>query len=191
MRLSAALAYYSLFSIAPLLIIVISIVGLVFGEKAAQGQISAEIQKLAGEQAGHAIEALAKSAHHRTEGIAAAVIGVIVLLLGASGVFGELKRSLNDVWGVQATPGQGVAGVVRDRFLSFAMVLGIGFLLLISLVVSAGVTAVGVFFRQILPIPPWVLQLGDVAVSLVIISSLFACIWARAVSHRVTAPLDR
>ena len=176
-RLSAALAYYAIFSLAPLIVIAVSIAGLVFGEEAARGQLSGQIRSLAGETAGNAIQALAKGAAHRSAGIFAAIAGIIALLFGASGVFGELKRSLNDVWGVVAQPGGSLMAALRDRFLSFAMVLGIGFLLVVSLVVSVGVAAVTAYLRSALPLPPGVFAAGDLVISLGVVTLLFAMIF--------------
>lgn len=174
MRLSASLAYYAIFSLAPLMIIIISIAGLVFGEEAARGQIAQQVRQLAGEQAGNAIQALIHGAGQKSASIFAAVSGLIVLLFGASGVFGELKNALNTIWGVALKPGRSMMALIRDRFLSFGMVLGIGFLLLTSLVLSAALAALSVYLRGVFPLPKGLWPVGDFLVSFGFISLLFA-----------------
>lgn len=143
-RLAAALAYYTIFSLAPLLVIAISIAGLVFGEEAARGSLSSQLNNLLGTQGAEAVETmLAASADQDRAGILATVIGVATLLFGAAGVFGQLQDALNTIWEVAPKPGRGVWGFIRDRFLSFAMVLGTGFLLLVSLLLSTALSAAG------------------------------------------------
>lgn len=142
-KLAAALAYYTSFSVAPILLIAIAVSGLVFGADAARGAISREISGLVGPRIGEGIEALLKSAWQPRIGMMATFLGGIALLFGASGVFGELQDSLNIIWHVTKKPGRGIWGTLRDRFFSFVMVLGIGFLLLVSLVLSAGLSALG------------------------------------------------
>src|SRR5258708_3296520 len=131
-RLGASLAYYTMLSIAPLLVVCVSIAGIIFGPKAAQSQIVWQIENVIGPQGGKVIQSLLLDALEPSHGIFAASIGLFMLLLGASGVFGELRDSLNLVWGVKSTAGAGLKGMIRYRFFSFAMVLAIGFLLLVS-----------------------------------------------------------
>ena len=136
MRLSSSLAYYAIFSLAPLLVIVIAMAGLVFGEDAARGQLSQQIAHLAGKNAGEAIQAAVKSsAAQNTTGVLASVISTALLLFGASTVFAELKDALNTIWGVVVKPGRPFFTLLPDRFLSFSIVLAIGFLLLVSLII--------------------------------------------------------
>jgi membrane protein len=142
-RMGAALAYYTIFSLAPLLLIAVAVAGMVFGQEAAQGRIVGELRGLVGEQGGRVIQAMLNSSSDTGANILATGVGVVVLLVGAMGVFGELQDSLNTIWEVQVKPGRGIWGVVQDRLLSFAMVLGTLFLLLVSLVVSAALAAVG------------------------------------------------
>ena len=176
MRLSSSLAYYAIFSLAPLLVIVISIAGLVFGEEAARGQIAQQISALAG--AGEAIQATVQaSASEKTTGMLATIIGLVVLLFGASTVFAELKDALNTIWGVTVKPGRAFFTLVRDRFLSFSIVLAIGFLLLVSLVLSAVLAALGKYMSSQLPLPAAVWQGCDFLVSFAVISALFAMIF--------------
>src|SRR5207244_9407884 len=128
-RLGAALAYYTIFSIAPLLLIAIAIAGLIFGRSHAQAQIVDQLRALMGDAGAKTIaEMLAGAAKPKT-GTFALVIGIVTLLLGAAGVFGALKDALNTIWNVEEKPKGGVLAMIRERFLSFAMVFGVGFLL--------------------------------------------------------------
>lgn len=176
-RLAAALAYYTIFSIAPLLIIVIAIAGAVFGEEAARGEIVSQIQSLVGRDGAEFIELAIKNANKPQTGTIASIISVAVLLLGATGLFTELQDALNTIWEVQPKPGRGVKRVVRQRFLSFAMVLGIGFLLLVSLVISAALSAFVAYFSHLLPGIDFVWQIVSFILGFVITTLLFGLIF--------------
>ncbi|MDX1991087.1 MAG: YihY/virulence factor BrkB family protein [bacterium] len=176
-RLAAALAYYTVFSIAPFLIVVIAVVGLVFGQEAVRGEIVGQLQGLIGQEGAQMIESLIQSAYKPGAGIIATVVGLVTLLLGAAGVFGQLQDALNTVWDVEKKPSGGILGVIKTRFLSFSMVLGVAFLLLVSLVVSAGLAAVDQVFRGILPIAEFLMQLVNFVVSFGITTLLFAMIY--------------
>ncbi|MBC7815657.1 MAG: YihY/virulence factor BrkB family protein [Planctomycetaceae bacterium] len=174
-RLGAALAFYSVFAIAPLLLIVIAIAGFVFGRDAAQRQIVGQIAGVVGQESGQAIDKILEQASQPASGTFAIVSGVVVLLFGASGVFAQLQDSLNTIWEVAPKPGRGWKGVLRDRFLSLSMVLGIGFLLLVSLVVSAGLSAMtGLLGDSVSELIGHVI---NVVVSLAVITVLFAMIY--------------
>lgn len=174
-RLGAALAYYTIFAIAPLLVIVIAVAGFVFGRQAAQGQIQEQIQGVVGEQGAKAIEAMVAGANKPAEGILATVLGVAMLLFGAMGLFGQLQDALNTVWEVEPKPGRGLWELIRDRLLSFTMVLGTAFLLLVSLAVSAALTALGSLMGAFGTSA--VGQVVNVVISLVVITALFAMIF--------------
>jgi len=176
-RLGAALAFYSVLSIAPLLVIVLAIAGSVFGEDAARGEIVLQMEDMVGRQGAEAIEDLIAHSHQREEGRMAATLGTIILLVGASGVFVELQDSLNTIWKVQAKPGRGIWNIVRERFLSFAMVLGTAFLLIISLVASAALAAVGKYTSSILQGYEGTIALMEMGISLVILTILFGLIF--------------
>jgi membrane protein len=177
LRLSASLAYYAVFSLAPLLVLVVSAASLIFGEKAARGQISEELEALAGSRAAEALEALlATAATHKTTGVFAAVAGVVALFFGASGVFLELKNALNTIWGVVVKPGRTVRRLIRDRLMTFSMVLSIGFLLLVSLLLSAALAALGKFMSWLLPLPAGLWEVLDFLISFGVITVLFALI---------------
>jgi membrane protein len=152
-RLAASLSLYTLLSIAPLLVIAVSVAGLVFGDEAARGQISQQLNAVVGPQAGQAIEGLVANANAPRSGIISTVVGLAVVLVGASGVFGELQSALNRIWEVKPKPGRGVRGFLRDRFFSFAMVMGVAFLLLVSLIVSAVLAGFTGFFKGYIPFP--------------------------------------
>ena len=176
-RLGAALAYYTVFSLVPFLVVVIAVIGLVFGEVAAQSAILSQIAELVGEQTAAAIKDMIQRADQPSTGLFATAVAVATLLIGASGVFGQLQDALNTVWGVEPKEGRGVWGFIKDRFLSFVAVLGTGFLLLVSLILSSALSALGKWFNGLLPLPEIVLQVMNFAVSFVIITGLFALIF--------------
>ncbi|AFY35422.1 YihY/virulence factor BrkB family protein [Calothrix sp. PCC 7507] len=176
-RLAAALAYYTIFSIAPLLIIVIAIAGAVFGEEAARGEIVRQIQGLVGRDGAEFIEIAIKNANKPQTGAIASMISVVILLLGATGLFTELQDALNTIWEVKPKPGRGVKNVVRQRFLSFALVLGIGFLLLVSLVISAALSALVTFFSNLIPGVDFIWQIVNFLLGFAITTLLFGLIF--------------
>jgi membrane protein len=147
-RMGAALAYYTIFSLAPLLVIAIAVAGMVFGSDAAQGKIVGQLQDLVGEEAGKAIQAMLANASHPGSGIIATVIGVVVMIVGAMGVFNELHDDLNTIWQVQPKPGQTLWRIARDQLLSFVMVLFIALLLLTALVASTAVSTTEGFLNE-------------------------------------------
>jgi membrane protein len=175
--LAAALAYYTLLSLAPLIVLAVAIAGLAFGEEAARGEISEQIGGLVGAQASEAIETIASNANAPDTGVLSTVIGIVVLLFGASGVFGELQTSLNTIWEVEPKPGRGILGVLKDRFFSFTMVLGVAFLLLVSTVLSAAIASLGKFLEHTLPGGEALWAVLNFTISLGIITLLFALIY--------------
>jgi membrane protein len=177
-QMGAALAYYTLFSIAPLLLIAIAVAGSVFGREASQDQIIGAIQDLVGFQSARAIQAIIESAGRRPDsGFFASATGIILLLLGAAGVVGQLQDSLNTIWRVKSKTGRGLKGFVQDRLISYSMVLGVGFLLVVSLVVSALLTAASRIVVGFLTINAATAQSLDLIVSFVLIALLFAVIY--------------
>jgi len=177
MRLAAALAYYTIFSIAPLLVIIIAITALWLGHKGATQEISTQLHGLVGDSGATAIQSMVESANQPKQGIVAVIIGFVTLLIGATGVFGQLKDALNTVWKAKPQPSSGVWSFVKDRFLSFAMVLGTGFLLLVSLVISAGLAALGNVLNGMLPGWTILAEVLNTIISLALISVLFAMIF--------------
>jgi len=150
-RLSAALAYYTLLSLAPLLVITVAIIGFFFGTEAARGKLSGELSALVGAQPANGIEAIIAHAKSPSKGSISTIVGVVTLFLGASGVFGELQSALDAIWEVKPKPGRGLMAKLKARFLSFTMVLGVAFLLLVSLVLTALLSALGAVFAHALP----------------------------------------
>jgi membrane protein len=145
--MGAALSYYTVFSLAPLLFIVISVAGLVFGQEAARGEIFGQLQGLMGTQAAAEIEQMLASFDKPSEGIAATLIGVAALIVGATTVFGELQNALDRIWRAPVKAGgSGIWYLLRTRLLSFGMVLGIAFLLVVSLMFSAALSALGKWY---------------------------------------------
>lgn len=175
--LGAALAFYAVFSLAPLLLIVIAIAGLVFGKEAAQGQIIGQIQGLVGEESAKAIQSMIEEARKPAVGIISMVLALVMLLFGATGVFAQLQEALNTIWRVEDKSEQGIWKLLKDRFISLMAVLGTGFLLLISLVISAGLSAAGAAMGQVLPFPEFLLQTINFFASFVIVTLLFAMIY--------------
>lgn len=139
-RLAAALAFYTAVSLAPLMVVVLAVAGLVFGKDALQGRLAGELSGLVGPQAASFIQEVVQSASNPKSGVLASVLGVITLLLGASGVFGQLQDALNTIWNVES-PRRGFWGTIKARFLSLTLVIGVGFLLTVSLVLSAALAA--------------------------------------------------
>ena len=144
LRFSAALAYYSIFAMAPLVIIAIAVAGLAFGEEAARGQVHQQIEWLLGPKGANEIQSLIQASSDTSKSVWATLLGVVTLLIGASGVFGQLKDALNSIWGVRLKKG-GVLASLKEYLLNFSMVLGVGFLLIISLLLSAALQAINNF----------------------------------------------
>lgn len=184
-RHGAALAYYTVFSIVPFLVVVIAIIGLIFGREATEGYILDQIANLIGPQSAEALKEMLQRASQPSTGIVATVIATATLLLGASGVFGQLQDSLNSIWGVRPQEGRGIWGVLKDRFVSFTALLGTAFLLLVSLVVSAGLAAMGEWFGGWLPGPEVMLHLLEFLLSYAIITGLFALMFKLLPDARV------
>jgi membrane protein len=176
-RLAASLAFYTLLSLAPLLIFAVSVAGLLFGDDAARGQIAGQLATILGEKGALAVQAILANAKTPSSGIVGTVVGIALALFGASGVFGELQGALNVMWDVDSKPGRGVKGFLSDRFFSFTLVLGVAFLLLVSLVLSAGLAAIGHYLASSLPGGAVLWQALNVIISLAISSLLFGLIY--------------
>jgi len=175
---AASLSYYTIFSIAPVLVIAVSVAGMVFGEEAARGQMQAQLQDLVGQSGADIIGQMMISARKPSAGIFATALGVIALAFGATGVFVQLQDALNHIWDVKPNKERGgVINFLRTRLLSFAMVLVIGFLLLVSLVVSAVLAALGAWFDHLLPGWTVMWQGVNLLVSFGVITVLFAMMY--------------
>jgi membrane protein len=176
-RLGAALAFYTALSIAPLLVISLRLAAYFFGEEAARGEIERQFDSMVGDQGAAAVQAMLDSAKHHESGIVATIVSLITLLFGASGVFGQFQDSLNTIWGVRPKAGRGIAGFLQDRFLSMAMVMGVAFLLLVSLIVSAALSFAGSYAFRLPEKLLWLSQVVDALVSVIVFTGLFAVLF--------------
>ena len=172
----AAIAFYTVTSLAPVLLLVISIAGLVFGHDAAQGAIISQLTALMGKQAAEVVQTALASASGKSSGILATVVGLATLLITASGVFGEMQTALNKIWKAEPKTGT-VSRLVRARAASLGLVAALGFLLIVSLVVSAGLTALAGYVNAWLPFGDALLAILNFAVSLLLLAVLFAAIY--------------
>ena len=173
-RLGAALAYYTVFSIAPLLLIAVAIAGLAFGHKAAQGAIEQQLAGTLGQSTAKAVNQMIVAASKPRSGALATIIGVVTLLFGAAGVFGQLQDALDTIWNVDHPKPAGFMGLIKDRFLSMAMVFGIGFLLLVTLVIDTVISAMGKTIGPHIPGGEAVLQIVQLVISFGLVTALFA-----------------
>ncbi|VTU39270.1 ribonuclease BN/unknown domain fusion protein [Variovorax sp. PBL-H6] len=176
--MGAAISYYTIFSLTPLLVIVIAIAGALFGREAAQGQIVEQISGLVGREGATAVEAMLRSVSEPDKGLIAGLISAVVLLVGATTVFAELQSALDRIWHVpEREKPSGVWAVLRARLLSFGLILGLAFLLIVSLVVSAVLAAFGTWFGGLLPGWELLLHVLNLVISLAIMTLLFAMIF--------------
>ena len=175
--MGAALAFYTLFSMAPLLLLVISVAGLVIGDDVARGLIHEQLVTLLGEQGASAIAAVLTADDERSEGLIAAGVSLATLVLGATTVFAELRRDLDRIWQHEAKAAGGLRSFIGARLWSFGLVLTIGLLLMVSLVLSAAVTALGAYWAESLPGSPLLLRALEFGVSMVVVTFLFAMIY--------------
>jgi membrane protein len=175
LRLSAALAYYAMFSIGPLLVIAVGLAGLAFGSDSVRHQIQQQLQSTLGENSAKTVESM-MVARQQTS-IITTVLGAIALIFGATGVFGQLQDSLNTIWKVKAKPGKGVWAFVRSRFLSLTMVLGIGFLLLVSLALTTFLSSMMGSVSSRFAISETLAHILNLVVSFAVISVLFGMIF--------------
>lgn len=180
----AAIAYYTIFALAPVLVIVIAIAGLAFGQEAAEGAISGQIEGLMGHDAAMAIQGMIRSAGNHKSGVIATMIGVVTLLITASGVFTEMQSSLNLIW--RADPPAGtVTRLVRARAASLGLVAALGFLMMVSLVISAGLSALSDVMNQLLPSAAILLRVVNFLISFALISVLFGAIYKILPNKRI------
>src|ERR1044072_2113239 len=168
-RLGAALAYYTIFAIGPLLIIMITIAGRVFGEAAVKGQIVDTITDVLGPQGAEMIQAMIERASRPEGNTIAGIVGVAFIFLAAAGLFGHLQDALNTIWEVAPKPGVGLLTTIKIRLLSFGMVVAVGFLMMVSLLVNALLGALGDFFGEDLPGGALIWPGGSLLTSLLVI----------------------
>ncbi len=176
-RLGAALAYYTLFALAPMLLIVIAIAGLVWGEAAVRGQIVGRIDILIGHNGAVLVEQLLRNVRVGGAGLTASILGGITFVLGATGAFLQLQASLNRIWGVKSRPGNDIVRFLLDRLRSFGMIVAMGFILLVSLAIDAGLSAAAGWAGRYLPPVPWIWDIANALLSLGVITVIFALIY--------------
>jgi membrane protein len=174
LTMGAAIAYYAVFSLAPMLILAIAIAGVVFGREAAQGAIITQLGGLMGRDGAAAVQAMIESASNTGSGTIAAAIGIVTLLLAASGAFGEIQTSLNAIWKAKPPKETTIRGIVRRRLLSLSLVIVVGFLLLVSLIISTALAALHDYMQQTMPGIGGLLQIANAVVSFAVITVLFA-----------------
>jgi len=177
-RLGASLAYYTLFAVSPILVIAVAIAGSVFGEEAVRGQVVSQIDGLVGRQGAEAIQAILQGAHHDRSGTLAVIVGTVTLIVAASGAFLELQHALNTIFRVKTDAKKsGLQRLILSRLRSFGLVVSIGFLLMVSLLVSAALAALSARVRDAELIGPWLLKAADIGVSLAVMTLLFGMIY--------------
>lgn len=176
-RLSAALAYYSAFSLAPLLLISVAIAGAVFGDEAVRGVLDDELRQGMGSSAASVVQDMIAHARKPSDNILVSLSGLVLLLFGAAGFFGQLQDALNSMWNIERRSSHGIIGLVKDRFLSFTMVLGTGFLLLVSMILTAVLQGVSGSVAKIASLPAELWTAGNTILSFGVISLLFAAIF--------------
>lgn len=177
-RLAASLAFYTIFSVAPVLLIAVGAASVFFARETAVNRVVAELQRLVGPQGAEAIRTVLESSAGLGKGWWAITVGIVTLILGASVVFGELQSALNVVWNVKVEVRRGyVLDYLLDRLRSFSIAAGVGFLLLVSLVLSAALTALQDYFTNWMPSLPWLWQGANICVSFLVVGLLFAMIY--------------
>jgi len=177
LRLSAALSYYSVFSLAPLLLIAVSVAGAVYGDRAANGLLAQSLTSSIGADAANAVQDMVVRTRKPSDNIIASLTGVVLLVIGATGVFGQLQDALNTVWSVQQKPGKIIKTLLRDRLQSFVMVLGVGFLLLTSLILTTGLQIASDLIARVVPIPAFVWSTLSSVISFLVVALLFGAIF--------------
>ena len=176
-RLGASLAYYTLFALAPILLVATAVAGIVFGAQAARGQIVGQLDQLVGPDGARAVQSLLEGASHRRAGMLASVLGGITFIVAATGAFLELQAALNTIWRVRPNPRANVRGFVLDRLRSFGLVVAIGFLLMVSLAVTALLAAFNAWLAQRSPSIPLAWNGVNVLASVVVTTALFALLY--------------
>lgn len=178
LKLSASLSYYTVFSLAPLLLLMISLAGLFFGKEAIQGHVFAEINGLIGNAAAAQIQEMIKSVELSGKTTTAVIIGAVTLVIGATTVFGEIQDSINMIWKVKAKPKRGWLKLIKDRLLSSSLIVGLGFLLIVSLMVNGALLALSDMIKSYFPdITVLLFNILNIVISFVVITLLFGVIF--------------
>jgi membrane protein len=173
-RLGAALSYYTVFSLAPILLVITAVAGLFLGAEAAQGQLTSELNSLLGPEAGSVVQTMLAKASERKSGIIATIVGLVTLVAGATGVMLELQSALNTVWHVTPKPGRGIKGVLKDRTIGLALLISLGFLMIVSLGASAALAGFGHLLERLMPGAAVLGFILNLSLSLALISGFFA-----------------
>lgn len=177
-RLAAALSYYTIFSIAPLLVLVIAIAGFIIGNNTTiRDQILTQIQQLVGQQGAQMVNTLITNTSRPRDGIIASIIGIVTLIFGATGVFNQLKDALNTIWEVAPNKNRGISGIFQERLSGMVMILGLGFLLLVSLVISTALSVLNQYFTNLLGNSGLVSMLINYAIQILVITFIFGAIF--------------
>jgi len=178
MKLSASLAYYTVFSLAPLLLLIISLAGVFLGKEAIQGQVFSEINGLVGNQAAKQIEEMISNLEKSGQTTLSVIIGFVTLLVGATTVFGEMQDSINTIWKVKAKPKRGWVKLIKDRLLSSSLIVSIGFLLIVSLMVNGMLLALSDNLKSLLPdVTVVIFNIINAVISFIVITILFGVIF--------------
>lgn len=173
-RLGASVAFYTLLSFAPLLVLLAALAALIFSKDTAQNGLIEEARQMIGDRGADTVKSLLANAQKPSSGVFATVVAFVTLLFGASGVFTELQDALNTIWDAKATQYSGIMGMLKQRLFSFGMVLSVGFVLLASLLISAGLALIGKYFGGLFPLPAPVFEIINFLVSFIVITVLFA-----------------
>lgn len=178
LKMSASLAYYTVFAVAPLLLIIVSLAGIVYGQEAAQGKIFGELNKFIGSDAANQVQEIVKNVSESQQSTFAIIVGFVTLFIGTTGVFLEIQDSINKIWRVKAKPKTGWIKLITNRVLSFSMIIGLGFLLIVSLLINGVVLALSAKLQIYFPeITVLVLNIFNLALTFIIISTLFGIIF--------------
>ena len=178
LKYSASLSYYTVFSIAPILIIIISVSGIFFGREAVQGQIFSQINGMVGNEAAAQIQDMIGKTHRSGNNFLASVVSVIILVVGATGIFAEIQDSINSIWGLKSKPKRGFIKIILNRVISFSLIISLGFILMVSLVLNAFIAAVSERLAQVFPgSGVYFVTIVDQLLSFIVISFLFAVIF--------------
>jgi membrane protein len=177
-RQSAVVAYYAVFSIPALMVIIVAVAGLVFGEEAVRGEVSNQIQHALGHDTAESVESIIVKASEQKTSVIATIIGIVTLIVGSTGVFAELQKSLNQIWEVEVVAKKKWLKTIKDRLFSFGLVLSLGFLMLVSLLLTTGLEALSELIRHRFPdFVPFLLKIAGFLLSFGVITVLFALIF--------------
>jgi len=178
LKLSASLSYYTIFSLAPLLLLIISLAGFFFGREASQGRIFSEINGIIGNEAAKQVEQIISNLELSGNSAMSIIVGVITLIIGATTVFGEIQDSINMIWKVKAKPKKGWVKMLKDRLLSGSIIVGLGFLLIVSLIINGALAALNNFLKSMFPDFTLILiNIANIVISFGVITVLFGVIF--------------